>query len=291
MAGIVPLETPLFANISPGPQYLCQTYKYKLSLADQFCVLDLTRADNARFGLAVDDILRPLCYRYRERITDFDQRLARSICHEVGGREYGFLALVWRLQIQSIIVLAFVHLHAHGLIKPTGLEKDIDFERFGHSRWRVWHVQEALKHFQFAQMLKHPPRVLPSSQRQEYEAPLTWLACMIVRGARTQSTEAVISTLEHIGIFGSFNRASFRPSWPVGLDLRRNRRAMIPEPDAGVMRRHWGFYLPTGLQNQALAVDALSEVCTRNLEVWRLFIQYFGLDRRETISSGARIIS
>lgn len=271
MARIFHLRKQTLDTIFLDHPCLCSIYKDQLARIEQLRDMDLAYAD-ARWSQCVDHLLTDLFLILPENVIGNELRLAQFIRTDSTWRQHGCVALLWRLEIQTITLLAFVLLFSHGLVDLSGLQGNIDFEN---PEWLTYHVRLALSNFKFTTYLDHPPAM---AMCDSYTAPFTWLACMIVRGTCVDRLEPILDVLLDVGIFGGFNEDAFRLSWRAGTILRRRPGAMNPYPAVRLCGKRLGFYLPMGIPDERMHVHEILEVFRRCRHSWEIFVKYFRLE-------------
>ena len=104
-----------------------------------------------------------------------------------------FLALVARLQNQAVVFEVFMKLCAIQMIDTqSALEELIDLDKLEPEVWKV--RMTLLRSSEFGHEINNPADIFMSSY---YIMPLTWLSCVIVRGAVVSLDDVVESIYGH----------------------------------------------------------------------------------------------
>ena len=240
---------------------------------------DTANADDDEYGDLVEERLQYEVNRMAEELVDNqDMALLEVIQAGPEGKACVFLALMFRLRVQSAVFEVYMTLSIHRLLDLEPLQHNVDLQEIEHEVHRV--VMAFLNAFEFGDLLNDFP---PVALIDGYIAPLTWLACMIVRGSIIDSLDPIMEFVARKGTFDNFNIDEYRKSWPVGSKLQRNSTAQ-----AILLRKQGciGFYLPMGLKAPFTSDDVYEVVDNQIQKLEALFTSYFRLSEDVYVPAG-----
>ncbi|KAL6717529.1 hypothetical protein ACLMJK_005444 [Lecanora helva] len=210
-----------------------------------------------RYNRQMDHLLHDLFSVKPEHAVPGEQTLAKHIRQTSLWREDAYAALMWRLQLQDLVLMAFRLLHTHGLVSVCAMKHDIDLEN---PDWRVWHVVQALSQFQFVRFIYRPPVI-----------------------AMCERLEPILDLLERSRVFGRFDREAFRLRWMEGTELRVDKHAMRPRPTNDPLPKQLAFYLPMSKRTKGEAWDAMYDLEDRRREAFEVFKRYFHIGKYQIV--------